>query len=725
MATGRIDEGRDREYKERAAAQAAAMTLEEKILQMVHGAAENTRLGIPAYNWWNEALHGVARAGVATVFPQAIALAATFDPGRLQEVADAISTEGRAKYHHSIRLGDRDIYKGLTFWSPNINLFRDPRWGRGHETYGEDPYLTAELGKAFVRGIQGDDPRYLKAAACAKHFAVHSGPEGDRHHFDARVSDKDLFESYLPAFEACVREARVEAVMGAYNRVGGEPCCGHSRLLRDILRGAWGFDGHVVSDCWAIKDFHEGHRVTGSMEESAALAVRMGCDLNCGGAFLVLQQAVEAGLLSEADIDRALVRLLTARMRLGMFDDDFDAHPYARIPYDRVDCPEHRALNLETAEQSVVLLRNNGILPLAPGGHGGVRRIAVIGPNADSRPALLGNYNGTPSDSWTLLRGILEVAGPEIDVRYAKGAHICRESDEPMTRKGALLSEARIVAEMADLVVLCIGLDPTLEGEEGDAGNAYASGDKPDLSLPESQRPLLAAMLETGKPLVLVVVSGSALAIPEADGRADAILQVFYPGAMGGLAVARVLFGLAEPGGRLPVTFYRTSGELPDFREYAMAGRTYRYMENEALYPFGYGLSYSRIEYGDLVPDRTEIPAAGAEPLRVSATVRNTGDRVAREVVQLYVRRETGGPAGVALPRHWLRGIRPIRLDPGESRTVAFELTARDLSLCDASGTWILPPGRLRLFVGSSQPDGRSVALLGRAPLEALVTITS
>ncbi len=697
MPTGAIDPALDAVYRQRARDLVAGMELEEKVLQLVHGAAALERLGIPAYNWWNEALHGVARAGVATVFPQAIALAATFDPALVGEIADAVATEARAKHHAAVRHGDRDQYKGLTFWAPNVNLFRDPRWGRGHETYGEDPYLTSRIGVAFVRGLQGDDPAVLKAAACAKHFAVHSGPEAERHSFDARVSDKDLFESYLPAFEALVREGRAEAVMGAYNRVNGEPACGSARLLTKLLRERWGFDGHVTSDCWAIRDFHEGHGVTATMEESAALALRAGCDLNCGNAYLHLLSAVRGGLAEERDLDRSLERLLVARFRLGLLGEASDGHPYASIPYDRVDCAEHRALNLKAALHSLVLLENDGLLPLDAAR---MRRIAVIGPNADSLTALLGNYHGTPSDPWTILRGIRSIVPPTVEVRYAQGSHPFRDPNQSLCAKGDLLAEAMETASLCDAVVLCLGLDSTLEGEEGDAGNSFASGDKPGVELPDVQARLLDAIRSTGKPIALVLLSGSALS-PFGEGPSTgAVLQAFYPGAMGGLAVAKVLFGEFSPCGCLPVTFYRSTADLPDFRDYAMEGRTYRYFRKEPLYRFGAGLSYARFVHDGLRTSRAED---GTD--RVGATVRNEGPVASHRVLQLYLRTPGTGPDQ---PIERLVGMEKVFLEPGASCSVEFAIPSDARRLFDGAGNRsIVPSAVVYSLLGAEHPDPR------------------
>jgi beta-glucosidase len=687
----------------------ASMTLDEKVSQMLFDAPAIPRLGIPAYNWWNEALHGVARAGTATVFPQAIALAATFDENLIRRVADVISTEARAKHHEAVRHGDRGIYKGLTFWSPNINIFRDPRWGRGHETFGEDPYLTSRLGCAFVLGLQGEDPRFLKTAACAKHFAVHSGPEGERHTFDARVSEKDLWETYLPAFRVLVTEAGVEAVMGAYNRTNGEPCCGSPRLLTEILRTAWGFDGHVTSDCWALQDFHLGHGVTKTAPESAALAVRSGCDLNCGSLFGNLLIAIQEGLVDEPTIDRAVVRLMTTRMRLGMFDPDSSV-PYAETPYLLVDSPQHRALALEASSRSQVLLKNEGdLLPLSTER---IATIAVIGPNADNREALLGNYAGTPSRTRTLLEGIQESVSSGTRVLYAEGCHLWKKQPDTLAREGHRLQEAISAAESADVVVLCLGIDPTIEGEQFDSPDGYGDGDRPDLRLPGLQQRLLEDVFATGTPVVLVHVSGSAVDLRWADEHVPAIVQTFYPGAEGGQAVADLLFGKTPPSGRLPVTFYRTSEELPDFRDYAMQGRTYRYMSNEALYPFGFGLGYVQPIFS--APCAAPGTVSAGARVRCSASVSNMGESDCLETVQLYLSKE-GAPEPA--PRWSLKGIRIVPLKAGETREVLFEIGSDEMAIFDEKGRRIVESGRYVFHIGGTQPDACSVRRTGVRPV--------
>ena len=692
-------------FEERAKDLVSRMTLEEKVSQMLHRAPAIPRLGIPAYNWWNEALHGVARAGVATVFPQAIGLAATFDEDLIYKIADIISTEGRAKYHENVRKGDRDIYKGLTFWSPNINIFRDPRWGRGHETYGEDPYLTARLGVAFVKGIQGNDRKYLKAAACAKHYAVHSGPESERHSFNAVVSKKDLRETYLPAFKALVKEAKVEAVMGAYNRTNGEPCCGSKTLLTDILRNEWGFKGHVTSDCWAIKDFYEGHMVTKTAPESVALAVRSGCDLNCGNLFINLLIAHKEGLITEEEIDRAVTRLFVTRMKLGMFDDPKNV-PYSDTPYEVNSCKEHSDFSVEVAKKTLVLLKNEGsLLPLDKKK---LKSIAVIGPNADSRDALQGNYFGTSDRYVTVLDGIRNAVGDDVRVYYSEGCHLYRDRSSNLAEPRDRFAEALACAERADVVIMCLGLDATIEGEEGDTGNEFASGDKLNLELPGLQQELLEKVYAAGKPIVLVLLSGSALAVRWADEHIPAIVQAWYPGGRGGEAVASLLFGEYSPSARLPVTFYRTTEELPDFRDYSMKNRTYRYMENEALYPFGYGLSYTKFEYSPIKAEKTVINAG--EDFTCSIRVKNIGSMASEETVQLYLK---DVEASVEVPRWSLNGIRKVYLEPGCEKEVTFTLTPRQMALIDYEGKAILEPGTFEVFIGGSQPDARSISLTG------------
>lgn len=702
-------------FEERAKALVFQMTLEEKVCQMVYNAPAIPRLGIPPYNWWNEALHGVARAGTATVFPQAIGMAATFGEELIYKIAEVISDEGRAKYHEFNRNGDHGIYKGLTFWSPNINIFRDPRWGRGHETYGEDPYLTGRLGVAFIKGLQGNDPKYLKVAACVKHFAVHSGPEAERHSFNALVSEKDLRETYLPAFKECVKEAKVEGVMGAYNRTNGEPCCGSATLLKKILRTEWGFSGYITSDCWAIKDFHENHRVTQTAPESVALAVNNGCDLNCGNMYLNLLIAHQEGLVSEAVIDQAVTRLMVTRMKLGMFDDPADV-PYTTISYEKTDCEGHRQLALEVSKKSLVLLKNtNNLLPLDKTE---IRSIAVIGPNADSRQALIGNYHGTASRYVTVLEGITEAVNGYARVYYAQGCHLYKEKVEGLAEPKDRFAEALSAARRSDAVIICLGLDAGIEGEEGDTSNEYASGDKYHLDLPGLQQDLLEAVFQVGKPVILVLLSGSALAVTWADEHIPAIIQAWYPGAEGGKAVASLIFGEYSPSAKLPVTFYRSSEELPDFGDYSMQNRTYRYMKNEALYPFGYGLSYTKFTYCDLQLSK-EIINAG-EHLTCIVKVKNIGNYNSEETIQLYLK---DVEASVEVPRWQLCGIRKIFLHCDEEKGVQFLLTPRHMALITNEGKCILEPGWFEVYIGGSQPDPGSQRLTGTKVMKALFEV--
>lgn len=623
------------------------MTIEEAAGQLQYNAPAIERLGIPAYNWWNEGIHGLARSGTATVFPQTIGLAAMFDRELVRRVGDITSSEARAKYNAYREYGDTDIYKGLTLWAPNINIFRDPRWGRGHETYGEDPYLTAELGCAFVRGIQGDG-EYLKAAACAKHFAVHSGPEALRHEFDAEVSPKDMEETYLPAFEAVVK-AGAEGVMGAYNRVNGEPACASGYLMGKL--DEWGFDGYFVSDCWAIQDFHEHHGVTANSVESAAMAIKAGCDLNCGCTYAYLLAALDEGLITEKEIRTACVHLMRTRLRMGLFEEHTELDD---TDYLTVSCPGHKALSLKCAERSMVLLENNGILPLD---EKKLHTIAVIGPNAESRAALEGNYCGTADRYVTFSEGI----GDRFKGRvlYAEGCHLYKDRTSGLAQAGDRYAEAMAAAAAADISILCLGLDPTIEGEEGDTGNEFSSGDKSDLRLPESQRILIDKIKSVGKPFIVVCAAGSSVNI---ECEPDGYIHAFYPGSEGGTALAEILFGDVSPSGKLPVTFYETADKLPPFTDYSMKDRTYRYARDNVLYPFGYGLTY------------TDIVCTGLEYHDNTAfvTVENRGDRSSEDVIQLYIRDYSEH----AVPNVSLCGFMRISLDSGEKRV--FELPVDD-----------------------------------------------
>jgi len=691
-----------KEAREKASALVSQMTLEERAGQLRYNAPAIERLGIPAYNWWNEALHGVARAGQATVFPQAIGLGATFDPQLLHDIAEAISVEARAKYNAQSRKGDRGIYKGLTFWSPNVNIFRDPRWGRGHETYGEDPYLTSRMGVAYVKGLQGEGDT-MRAAACAKHFAVHSGPEALRHSFNAQATEKDMHETYLPAFEALVREAKVEAVMGAYNRLNGEAACA-SPALQKLLRGDWGFEGHFVSDCGAVKDFYASHMICKDIVDSAAHAINNGCDLNCGNTYVHVLEAYEQGLVSEEAITQAAVRLFTTRYMLGLFDGS----EYDSIPYTVVECPAHLALARQAALESAVLLKNNGLLPLD---REKLRTVGILGPNADSRASLIGNYHGAASRYVTVQEGIQDYLGDSVRVLTGIGCELFRDRSESVADAGDRLAEAVTVAENSDVVILCLGLDETLEGEEGDACNNYASGDKETLGLPAVQQELMEAVAGTGKPAVLCLLAGSDIDLSYAREHFDAILVLWYPGAQGGAAAAELMFGGASPSGKLPVTFYESLEELPDFEDYSMAGRTYRYMEGPAQYPFGFGLTYGdvRVTGARLVPEKDGIWA--------EAQVENRGRTDTGDVVQVYVRCQD---SRYAPPNPSLCGFKRVFLKAGESCTVNIPLADGVFHVVDENGQSILDGTRFSFYIGTSQPDEKSAELTGAAPVEVL-----
>ena len=806
------------------------MTLEEKASQMVNNAPAIERLGVPAYEWWNEALHGVARAGIATVFPQAIGLAATWNEDLIREVADVVSTEARAKHHEAVRNNDFGRYKGLTFWSPNINIFRDPRWGRGQETWGEDPYLTGRLGMAFVKGLQGNDPTYYKVIATAKHYAVHSGPEPDRHTFDAIASERDLRETYLPAFRDLITESNVAGVMCAYNRLNGQPACASDKL-RDILLKEWKFKGHVVSDCGAIDDIYIRHKYVPTVEQASALGVKGATDLSCGNEYKSLVQAVRSGLITESEIDVSVKNLMRMRFKLGMFDPP-EMVKYARIPYSENDKPAHHQLSLKAAQESIVLLKNqNNTLPLKKD----IRTIAVIGPNANDKEVLLGNYNGQPSVSFTAVDGIQNKVSPQTKVLYSQGmfptgvvflpveeavlsngstpglkgeyfnnsefkgepalvrndptvdfnwgpqrpangvnednfsvrwtgkltatetgrytlgwrsngpirifvdgALYLEETSNQRTRnvlknfdftagrsydirieyqenanhfasakfvwaapakQAQLRADAIDKAKQSDAVVMVMGLSPSIEGEEMDVNiEGFKGGDRTDIVLPKPQEQLIKDIQALGKPVVLVLMGGSAIAVNWASENTPAILQTWYPGQFGGTAIADVLFGDYNPAGRLPVTFYKSVDQLPPFDDYKMEGHTYRYFRGDSLYPFGYGLSFTKFAYSNL--KLVKKVEAGA-PVRLSAVVQNTGTVAGDEVVQLYV---TDAAASVPVAIRSLAGIDRINLKPGEKRTVSFTVTPRQMSVIDNNGKRIIEPGDFEISVGGKQP---------------------
>ncbi|GAB6089376.1 glycoside hydrolase family 3 C-terminal domain-containing protein [Spirochaeta dissipatitropha] len=661
----------------------SSMTLEEKIGQLLHESPAIDRLDIPKYNWWNECLHGVARAGGATIFPQAIGMAASFDDDLLFRIADAISDEARAKYNLAATRGEQ--YHGLTFWTPNVNIFRDPRWGRGQETYGEDPLLTSRLGTAFVRGLQGDNPDQMKTAACAKHFAVHSGPETLRHSFNAETSMKDLHETYLPAFQALV-EAGVEAVMGAYNRTLGEPCCASHFLMEDILRGRWEFKGHYVSDCWAIRDFHEHHGVTKTAAESAALAVNTGCDLNCGCTYGALTEAVELGLIEEKKIDESATRLLRTRFRLGMLDSEGSA--YDKLGPELIRSPKHIELSLEAARKSLVLLKNdNNILPV----RNESQRVLLIGPAAANPHVLIGNYHGLSPNLVTVLEGITAkiIDRPSIQMDYHQGCLMHNENRNTGWTLG--------MAEAADLVIAVFGNDNAIEGEEGDAIASHARGDRTDIELPPWQLEYLQQMRDRGTPVILVLTGGSPIAIPEDI--ADAVIFAWYPGEQGGTAIADVIFGDVTPSGKLPITFPKSTNQLPPYEDYAMEGRTYRYLREEPLYPFGFGLSYTSFSFDSMSCDCESIQE-GTE-ITVKVTVSNTGDNAGDEVVQLYVQAEDQQPEQANFS---LRAYERVHIPQQESRTVEFRLKARDFETVNEKGERILISGAYRIIAANCAP---------------------
>ncbi len=803
------------------------MTLEEKVLQMQNSAPTIDRLGIPAYNWWNEALHGVARAGTATVFPQAIGMAATWDVGLMNRAADVISTEARAKYNFWQNRKDPGIYKGLTFWSPNINIFRDPRWGRGQETYGEDPYLTGRMGVAFVRGMQGDDPRYFKVIATPKHFAVHSGPEYNRHTFDAEVSERDLRETYLPAFRALITEAKAYSIMCAYNRLRGLPACMNNPLMQDILRKEWGFNGYVVSDCGAIDDIYIRHKTIATESEASALAVKAGTDLTCGGEYRSLVEAVQKGFIKESEIDVSIKRLMTARFRLGMFDPP-EMNKYSKIPITENDTPVHRAMALQAARESIVLLKNaDNLLPLRKD----LKTIAVIGPNADARDVVLGNYNGQPSRSVTPLEGIRNHVSPGTKVLYSEGMYqtgvvfeevspsafkdltgeyfnnrdltgtpvltrpdrqvkfdwramgpalqipednfsvrwtgnlkapdtgkylfgmigngavrifmddklIIEEVKNGRTKNATreiefeggrdyririeyqennnqhaqaklvwsppnagkrLREDALRIAKQADSVVMVMGITPNLEGEEMDVRTeGFKGGDRTDINLPKPQEQLIREIVALGKPVTLVLMGGSALAVNWANENVSAILDSWYPGEEGGTAIADVLFGDYNPAGRLPVTFYKSVDQLPPFEDYNMRGRTYRFFEDEPLYKFGFGLSYTKFEYGALKIDAAKVRSG--KSVSVTADVRNTGNCDGDEVTQLYLTHER---ASVPVPIRSLAGFDRIFLKRGETRRISFRITPDQMQIIDNNGKHVIEPGEFSVSIGGRQP---------------------
>ncbi len=816
--------------KKRAIDLVSRLTLEEKVPQMLNNAPAIERLGIPAYNWWNECLHGIGRSDYkVTVFPQAIGMAATWNTEALQKMAEITSTEGRAIYNDASSKGNRRIYHGLTYWTPNVNIFRDPRWGRGQETYGEDPYLTGQLGKAFVNGLQGDDEHYLKAAACAKHYAVHSGPEPERHVFNTSVSQYDLWDTYLPAFRDLVVDAEVAGVMCAYNAYAGKPCCGNDMLMQNILRNKWNFTGYVTSDCGAIDDFYKTHKTHPNAMSAAADAVYNGTDIDCGNeAFFALKEAVKNELLPESKVDESLIRLFTIRFRLGLFDPA-EKNPYAQIPISVLESEQHKAHALEMARQSIVLLKNdNNTLPLRKK----LKKIAVLGPNADNRTSPLGNYNGFPSEMDTPLEAIKKKIGTDVDVIYISGAdftdtNFTEEITNPSftTPKGEKGLQAEyfkntdlsgtpetvqteqqldfswkanetvidnikakdfsarwttafqpeengtysielgaddgyrlyvneklciddwaekahrtqtykfnatagkkynlkieyfqaagegsvklkinriknlesVLAQIKDVdaAIFIGGISPELEGEEMPVNvKGFRGGDRTTIALPESQTTIMKALVETNIPTIFVMMTGSALAIDWEAQNIPAIINAWYGGQAAGTAIADVLFGDYNPAGRLPVTFYRNDNDLPDFHSYDMTNRTYRYFKGEPLFPFGYGLSYTSFDYGDIKVSDNPATQKGID---VSINITNSGNMDGEEVVQLYVTHETDQQA----PLFALKGFKRIKLKAGESKNVKFHLSPRELALTNKNGEWIVSPGNIKLTIGGCSP---------------------
>lgn len=672
------------------------MTVEEKISQLMNDSKGIERLGILPYNWWNEALHGVARNGKATVFPQAINMASTFNPELVFDIASAIGDEARAKFNVSQNLKEYGIYAGLTFWSPNVNIFRDPRWGRGMETYGEDPFLTGEMGKAFVKGLQGNDNKYLKAAACAKHFAVHSGPEALRHEFNAVVSDKDLYETYLPAFEKLVKESNVEAVMGAYNRVNGFSASAHPRLLIDILRKQWGFKGHVVSDCGAVADIFHNHKIVSTEAEAAALALKNGLNLECGSSFNALNDAYKQGLINDTDLDNALMPLIQTKLKLGLLNDSND-NPYNKMPETVVCSDEHIALALKAAEQSMVLLKNDlGTLPILDKG----KSIYLTGPFATDVNVLLGNYYGIPSRVITYLQGISEAVGIGTKINYKSGIMATIGNLNP-------IDSTTGEAKDSDFCIVFLGESNWTEGEECDAIASNSKGDRLDLSLPKHQIDFLRKIRNNNNNKIITVVScGSPFETDEICELSDAVIWCGYPGQEAGVALANILFGKISPSGRLPITFPVSEDVLPDFKDYSMKGRTYRYQKEGIAFPFGYGLTYSEVQYKNpILRDDKQIAKKG---MKISIELKNIGNYIVDEVPQLYL---TTPGAGLNMPLNTLVGFKRVTLRPNETKIVEFEITPGMLKMVDDNGKKVLLKGKYKLTVSGCAPCNKSLDL--------------
>ena len=683
------------------------LTLKEKVDQLMYNAKAIPRLDIPEYNWWSECLHGVARNGRATVFPQAIGMGAMFDTGLIYRIGAAIADEGRAKFNVCSNKGYRGRYQGLTFWSPNVNLFRDPRWGRGQETYGEDPFLTSRMGVAFVNGLQGDHIKYVKVAACAKHYVVHSGPEGQRHEFDAVVSQKDLWETYLPAFEALVTEANVEGVMGAYNRTNGDPCCAHPYLMQEVLRKKWNFQGYFTSDCWAIKDFYDGHNIAKTPAEAAAIALKAGCNLNCGSTYPYIIEAIEQGLVTEADVDRNLTELLGTRFRLGLFDPS-EMVPFNSISPDVIRCEKHIKLAHEAAIKSIVLLKNqNNVLPL----NKDIGKVYICGPMATHMQVLLANYYGLSENIVTILEGVIGKVSNHTSVMYRQGALLDRQNVNPIDWFTGVAGES-------DVTIACLGISQLLEGEEGEAIASPDKGDRFDIRLPQNQVDFLKKIRNKANKLIVVLTGGSAIACPEVYEMADALLFVWYPGEQGGQAVADIIFGDVAPSGRLPITFPMSLKDLPAYEDYSMIGRTYRYMEKEPLFPFGFGLSYTTFKYSDLKLSTKEVERG--KSVTVEVIITNTGKVKAEEVVQLYI---TDLKASTRVPFYSLKGFQRVQLTPGENKKVTFEITPELMQMVNDEGKRVIEKGEFKVILGSACPVQRSVDLGAALPVEAVYNV--
>lgn len=683
-------------FEERVEKIISKMTLEEKASQMLNASIALSDYGLDEYNWWNESLHGVARAGKATVFPQAIALAATFDADLVKRVATAISDEARAMYNISQERGMKGQYSGLTFWSPNVNIFRDPRWGRGQETYGEDPFLSGLIGSAFVNGLQGDDPNYLKVAACAKHFAVHSGPEADRHYFNAVVSKQDLYETYLPAFKTLV-DSNVEIIMCAYNKLNDEPCCGSNDLLSGILRKDWGFKGHVVSDCGAINDIKSNHKFTLTDEQSVAYAIKGGVDLNCGNLYRKIPSAVKKGLLREKDVDKSLKRLLVTRYKLGMFEEK-GSGPYDHLGSEHINSQENKELAYMAASKSIVLLKNtNSVLPLSKK----LNTIFVTGPNAANIDMAIGNYNGLSPEIITPLEGIISKVDYGVAVKYRLGVELNNPKPNPSFSMMHLASSC-------DATIAFMGISALIEGEEGDAILSSANGDRVEISLPKNQIKYIKELRKrtTNKPLILVVSSGSAIDLSDVEELVDAIIYCWYPGEQGGRAIAEILFGGINPSGKLPLTLPKSINQLPDYADYSMDNRTYKYMRDKPMYPFGYGLSYSKIKYSEILMSNTIFNNDKENVAQV--TITNMSDYKTEEVVQLYI---SDLDADFRVPNSSLKGVKRIKLNPRETKNVKFSIDKEMLKSVNYEGKLVFDPGLFKVSIGNSSPGRRSLEL--------------